>query len=71
MNQRISYEKRIPTTIEEAMEELDRRIIIEAQSNFGQVNARVIFRELLMDFQKGLESRFGGSNIIIPSGIIK
>ncbi|MCX8008277.1 MAG: hypothetical protein N3A54_01085 [Patescibacteria group bacterium] len=64
--QRISYEKRIPTTVEEAMAELDRRIMIEAGSNFGQVNARVIFMELLKDFEKGLLAR-EKSMIIIPN----
>lgn len=63
---RISYEKRIPTNVEEAMMELDRRIMIEAQSNFGQVNARVIFRELLKDFEQGLLSKDKSSLIIRP-----
>ncbi len=62
---RINYERRIPTNIEEAMEELDRRIMIEAQSNFGQVNARVVFRELLQDFEQGLLAR-ERNMIIIP-----
>jgi len=57
-----AYERRIPTNIDEAMQELDRRIMITGQTNFGKVNARVIFRELLEDFTKGLESR---SNLII------
>ena len=52
-----SYEKRIPTTVDEAMEELDRRIMITGQSNFGKVNARVLFRELLEDYTKGIEQR--------------
>jgi hypothetical protein len=52
-----SYERKIPTTIDEAMEEIDRRIMITGQTNFGKVNARVIFRELLEDFVKGLENR--------------
>lgn len=64
-NNRISYEKRIPTTVEEAMVELDRRIMIEAQSSFGQINARVIFMELLKDFEKGLEAR-NKNMIILP-----
>ena len=36
-----SYERKIPTTIDEAMEEIDRRIMITGQTNFGKVNARV------------------------------
>ena len=63
MTQRINYEKRIPTNVEEAMMELDRRIMIEAQSNFGQVNARVVFMELLKDFEQGLLAR--EKNLII------
>jgi hypothetical protein len=55
--QSLSFEKRIPTTVDEAMEELDRRIMITGQTNFGKVNARVLFRELLQDYTKGLESR--------------
>lgn len=58
-----AYERRIPTNIDEAMQELDRRIMITGQTNFGKVNARVIFRELLEDFIKGLEKR--NSNFII------
>ena len=58
-----AYERRIPTNIDEAMSELDRRIMITGQTNFGKVNARVIFRELLEDFTKGLEKR--NSNFII------
>ena len=58
-----AYERRIPTNIDEAMQELDRRIMITGQTNFGKVNARVIFRELLEDFTKGLEKR--NSNFII------
>ncbi|MCX8008303.1 MAG: hypothetical protein N3A54_01220 [Patescibacteria group bacterium] len=64
--QRISYEKKIPTTVEEAMAELDRRIMIEAGNNFGQVNARVIFMELLKDFEQGLLA--GKKNMIIIPG---
>ena len=58
-----AYERRVPTNIDEAMSELDRRIMITGQTNFGKVNARVIFRELLEDFTKGLERR--NSNFII------
>ena len=58
-----AYERRVPTNIDEAMSELDRRIMITGQTNFGKVNARVIFRELLEDFTKGLEKR--NSNFII------
>jgi len=52
-----SYERIIPTNIEEAMVELDRRIMITAKENLGQVQARVIFRELLEDYTQGLSSR--------------
>ena len=52
-----NYERHIPTNVEEAMVELDRRIMITAQTNFGKVAARVIFRELLEDYTKGLEKR--------------
>ena len=52
-----SYERIIPRTIEEAMYELDRRIMITARENLGQVQARIIFKELLEDFVKGLESK--------------
>ena len=55
--QSLSFEKRIPTTVDEAMEELDRRIMITGQTNFGKVNARVLFRELLEDYTKGLNNR--------------
>lgn len=51
------YERRIPLNVEEAIAELDRRILITGQTNFGKVNARVLFRELLEDYTKGLESR--------------
>lgn len=52
-----SYERIIPTNIEEAMAELDRRIMITGQMNLGKVNARVIVKELLEDYTKGLESK--------------
>ena len=52
-----NYERKIPSTIEEAMVELDRRIMITARENLGQVQARVIFRELLEDYTKGMESK--------------
>ena len=55
--QSLSFEKRIPTTVDEAMEELDRRIMITGQTNFGKVNARVLFRELLEDYTRGLDNR--------------
>lgn len=54
---RANYERRIPSNIDEAMSELDRRIMITAKENLGQVQARVIFRELLEDFVKGLENK--------------
>lgn len=57
-----SFERRIPTNIDEAMAELDRRIMITAQTNFGKVNARIVFRQLLEDYTKGLENR---SSIVI------
>lgn len=56
----INYERRIPTNLEEAMEELDRRIMITAATNLGQVNARVLMRQLLEDFEKGLLAREKG-----------
>lgn len=56
-----SYERKIPTNVDEAMQELDRRIMITGQNNFGKVNARLVFRELLEDYTKGLEKR---SNLI-------
>jgi hypothetical protein len=59
-----SYERIIPTSLEGAMTELDRRIMITARENLGQVQARVIFRELLQDFMQGLESK--SSYIIRP-----
>jgi hypothetical protein len=59
-----SYERNIPTSLEQAMEELDRRIMITVRENLGQVQARVIFRELLQDFMQGLESK--SSYIIRP-----
>lgn len=59
-----SYERNIPTSLDEAMEELDRRIMITARENLGKVQARVIFRELLQDFMQGLESK--SSYIIRP-----
>jgi hypothetical protein len=52
-----SYERIIPTNVEEAMVELDRRIMITAKENLGQVQARVIFRELLEDYTQGMSSR--------------
>lgn len=52
-----NFEKRIPTNVDEAMEELDRRIMITGQTNFGKVNARVLFRELLEDYTKGMEHK--------------
>jgi hypothetical protein len=54
---RANYERNIPTDIDSAMYELDRRIMVTAKENLGQVQARVIFRELLEDFVKGLESK--------------
>lgn len=60
-----SYERQIPTNVDEAMQELDRRIMITAQTNFGKVEARVIFRELLEDYTKGMESKSG--TIVITS----
>ena len=59
-----AYERNIPTCLDEAMTELDRRIMITARENLGQVQARVIFRELLQDFMQGLESK--SSYIIRP-----
>lgn len=56
-----AYERRIPTNLEEAMAELDRRIMITGQHNMGKVNGRLIFRELLEDYTKGLSNR---SNLI-------
>lgn len=57
-----SYERIIPTNLEEAMVELDRRIMITGQMNMGKVNARLVVRELLEDYTQGLQSR---SNLII------
>jgi hypothetical protein len=57
-----SYERIIPTNLEEAMVELDRRIMITGQMNMGRVNARLVVRELLEDYTQGLQSR---SNLII------
>lgn len=57
-----SYERIIPTNIDEAMQELDRRIMITGQMNLGKVNARIIVKELLQDYTQGLQSR---SNLII------
>mgnify|MGYP003346089960 FL=1 len=57
-----NYERVIPQTVDEAMAELDRRIMITAQTNFGKVSARLIFRQLLEDYTKGLEKK---SNSVI------
>lgn len=57
-----TYERIIPTNIDEAMQELDRRIMITGQMNLGKVNARIIVKELLQDYTQGLQSR---SNLII------
>jgi hypothetical protein len=54
-----NYERNIPSNVDEAMAELDRRIMITGQLNFGKVNARLLFRELLEDYTKGMEKRSG------------
>jgi len=67
----MNFEKRIPTSVDEAMIELDRRIMIayselQASGNLTEnVNLRKIVYDLLKDFEQGLTARDKG--IIIKS----
>jgi len=67
----MNFEKRIPTSVDEAMIELDRRIMIayselQTSGNLTEnVNLRKIVYDLLKDFEQGLIARDKG--IIIKS----
>lgn len=53
-----TYEKKIPTTVDEAMEELDRRIRLASLGELStRLNIRVIVKEVLEDFSQGLANR--------------
>ena len=56
LTNRPSYERKIPTNLEEALLELDRRFMIESKESNGSVKARVVFRELLEDYTQGLNN---------------
>ena len=60
----IAYERNLPTTVEEAMQEMHKRIQFIASKTGGQVDISIIVFHLLQDFEKGIK---GESNIIIPS----
>ena len=68
----MNFEKRIPTSVDEAMIELDRRIMIayselQASGNLTEnVNLRKIVYDLLKDFEQGLIAKDKGI-IIKPS----
>ena len=51
-----SYERNIPDNIDSAMKELDRRFFLESKESNGSVKARIIFRELLEDYTKGIQN---------------
>lgn len=53
-----SYTRNIPTNIEEAMKELDNRIRAASLNSLStKLNVRIVFKELLEDFQKGMENK--------------
>jgi len=60
----VQYDRNIPTTVEEAMQEMDKRVIQISQLTGGQVNFKKVVYELLVDFEEGLSNK---SPIIIPS----
>lgn len=59
----VQYERNIPKTVEEAMHEMDKRVMHISQLTGGQVNFKKVVYELLIDFEKGLEDK---SPIIVP-----
>lgn len=53
-----SYTRNIPTNVEEAMRELDNRIRAASLNSLStKLNVRIVFKELLEDFQKGMENK--------------
>jgi hypothetical protein len=58
MSELINFEKRIPRNVDEAMEELDRRIQLASIGELShKLNIRIIVRDLIQDLVKGLENR--------------
>jgi len=53
-----NYEKKIPTSVDEAMEELDRRIRMASLGELStRLNIRLIVREVLVDLVQGLANK--------------
>lgn len=53
-----NFEKRIPTSVDEAMEELDRRIRMASLGELStRLNIRLIVREVLVDLVQGLANK--------------
>lgn len=63
----VQYERNIPTTVEEAMKEMDKRVIEISKLTDGKVNLKKVIFELLTDFEQGIENK---SPIILPNNII-
>lgn len=60
----IEYERNLPRTVEEAMQEFMKRVQFIGSKTGGQVDIAIVIFHLLQDFEKGIK---GESQIILPS----